>query len=135
MQSAAEIAARWQQRMAASGDKWQAGVESVQVAPGVAAARQKNAYVQGVTQSADKWATRVASVSLADWKDSMINKGKGRIGSGAAAAQGKFTDFMSQFLPHVERSVAGLPPRGSFEQNVQRMVSFSNAVHQFSYKK
>jgi len=129
------VAERWAQRMAASGDKWQQGVDSVTVAPGAAAARQKNAYVQGVTANADKWATNVGSVSLQDWKDAMVNKGKQRIATGAAASQGKFANFMTALLPQIDRAKANLGPRGTFEQNTQRMLAFSQNMHAWSYKK
>lgn len=135
MQNSADVAARWAQRMGASTDKWQAGVDGVNVAPGQAAARQKNAYINGVQQNADKWATNVASVSLQDWKDAMINKGKQRIATGATAAQPKFQQFMDALLPQIDRARSTLGPRGTFEQNTQRMVAFSTAMHGWSYKK
>jgi len=134
-QNPQDVAARWAQRMGSSTDKWQAGVDGVTVAPGAAAARQKAAYVNGVNQSADKWATRVASVSLQDWKDAMTNKGKQRIATGATAAQSKFADFMTALLPQIDRAKANLGPRGTFEQNTARMVAFSQNMHSWSYNK
>lgn len=134
-QNPQDVAARWAARMGASGDKWQAGVDSVNVAPGQAAARQKNAYVQGVTNNVDKWATNVASVSLQEWKDAMINKGKPRIATGANAAQGKFADFMSALLPQIDRVRSTLGPRGDFATNVARMNKMVTGMHEWSYKR
>lgn len=129
------IAERWARQMGASTQKWTEGVNGVTVAPGVAAARQKNAYVQGVTANQDKWATNVAAVSLQQWKDDMLTKGSQRIGAGATAAQGKFANFLTQLLPQIDRARQGLPARGSFDQNLQRMVQFSTAMHNWQYKK
>lgn len=129
--TAQQAAADWVAGLSAKTQRIQTGVQSVTTAPGQAAARQKNVWVQNVTQSADKWATRVQQVSLQDWQASMVNKGIPRIASGAQAAQSKFENFMGQFLPFVERGKASLPPRGTFEQNVQRATAWMQYAHTF----
>lgn len=126
-----QIAADWAARLAASGAKIERGVRGVTTAPGQAAARQKAAYVQRVTENQDKWATRVASVSVSEWAEATVQKGVPRIATGAAAAQGKFGQFMGQLLPHIDSGRAALPPRGGLEQNIQRMVGFSRHMSTF----
>lgn len=134
-QSAQEVAARWAQQMGSSTEKWKAGVESVNVAPGQAAARQADAWANNTVAAKSKWATNVASVSLQDWKDAMINKGGTRIGTGAAAAQSKFADFLTQLLPKIDQVKSSLPARGGLDANINRMVAFSRGMAAWQYKK
>lgn len=135
MANAQEAGARWAQRMGASQDKWRAGVEGVTIAPGQLAARQADTWANNTIAAKPKWAANVASVSLQDWRDAMLTKGGPRIATGAAAAQGKFTDFMVFILPKIDQIKAGLPARGTFEQNLNRMTQFSQGMHAVSYKK
>jgi hypothetical protein len=126
-----QIAAHWAQQLAGAGPKIQAGVQGVSAAPGAAAARQKAAYVAGVTAKADKWASNVAAVSLNEWQQAFINKGLPRIASGAQQAQPKFTQFMSKLLPYQKSGVASLPARGNLQQNITRMTQWVNYMAQF----
>lgn len=128
-----QIAANWASRLAASTQKIQDGVNSVTVAPGQAAARQSDVWVQNTTAAAAKWKRNVAAVSLSDWQSAMINKGVSRIASGATAAQPKFQSFMSQFLPYVQSGAANLPARGTLDQNINRAVTMMR--HNAAFKK
>jgi hypothetical protein len=126
-----EAAQAWASRLASSTDRIQRGVQSVTTAPGQAAARQKAVYAQNVAASTDKWAQRVASVSLPEWQQAMLEKGAPRIAQGAAAAQPKMAAFMGQLLPHIAQQVAALPARGSLDQNVNRMTQFVRGMSKF----
>lgn len=129
--TADQIAAHWSQQLAGAGAKIQAGVQGVSVAPGAAAARQKSAYVAGVTAKADKWAQNVAAVSLSEWQQAFINKGIPRIATGAQAAQPKFTQFMNKLLPYQKSGISSLPARGNLQQNIGRMTQWVNYMAQF----
>lgn len=129
-----QIAQKWATNLGAAGPSIQAGVQAVTVAPGQAAARQKSVWVQNVTAAQDKWASNVASVSLPEWQQAMIQKGAPRIASGATAAQPKFTAFMTKLLPYINSAKASLPPRGNLEQNLARATAFGRAMAQFSNK-
>lgn len=126
-----EIAAQWAARLGQSGQRIAAGVASVTVAPGTAAARQKGAWLQGVQANADKWATRVAAVPLSDWQQAMTTKGAPRIAQGATAAQPKFAAFMGQLLPHIASVKGTLPPRGDLGANIARMTAFVQGMAKF----
>ena len=132
-QSAAQ---KWAENLANSTQRVQAGVEAVTVSPGVAAARQMNLWVQNTQAAAQKFAKNSAAVSTASWQSAMINKGLPRIASGAQAAQPKMEAFMGQFLPFLSQAVKGLPPRGTFAQNLARSQAMITAIHNsFSYNK
>lgn len=131
----ASVAADWAQKLGGATSKITAGVQSVQVAPGQAAARQKAVYLQNVTANADKWATHVAAVPLGDWQAAMVNKGIPRIASGATAAQGKMQNFLTQFLPYVDSVKRGLPARGNLDANIARMVAMVRGNAQFKMRR
>lgn len=127
-----QIAAAWAQRLGQSTQKITDGVNSVTVAPGQAAARQKAVWAQNVVAAQDKWAKNTAAVTLSDWQSAMTDKGVQRIASGATAAQPKFAAFMGQLLPHIDRVKSTLPARGNLDQNITRMVNFARGMSTFS---
>lgn len=126
-----DIAANWASRLAQSGDKITKGVQAVTVAPGQAAARQADVWANNTVASKDKWRSRVANVTLQEWQAAIVNKGVPRIASGAQASQGKFADFMTRLLPHIDSVKGTLPARGTLDQNIDRMVRFSRGMAQF----
>jgi len=121
--NAQQAAEKWTQRLQASTQQIQDGVQRVQVAPGQKAAAAANLWLQRVQQARDKFARNVAAVSLADWQNAMITKGIGRISAGATAGQPKMQAFMTQFLPHLAAGVAQVErmPKGTIEQSIARM--------------
>lgn len=129
--TADQIAQKWSSNLSAATAHIQAGVQAVQVAPGQAAARQKQVYVQNVQAAADKWARNVASVTLNDWQTAMVNKGIPRIATGAQAAQPKFVNFMNQLLPYIQQGTRTLPARGNLDANIARMTAWVRHMSQF----
>lgn len=117
---------KWGRRLNAAGQDIQTGVKSVTTAPGVAAAAQQQLWLQKIQQSATLWAKQVASVSLSDWQNSMIQKGVPRIAAGVTAAQATKSQVISNLLSAVDAAAAAAnsSPRGSLEQNIQRAVTF-----------
>jgi len=134
-QSPDQIAQRWAQNLAGSTQKITDGIQSVTVAPGQAAARQKTAWQQNTVAAADKWARNVASVSLGDWQQAMVDKGVARIASGAQAAVPQFQQFMGELLPYIDRVKGNLPARGTLDQNIARMTAFVRGMAGFQYRK
>ena len=122
-------AASWVSGMQSAGPKYTAGVQAVKVAPGQLAANAADTWANNVAMAKPKFAKNVAAVSLSAWVDAAVNKGAGRLGSGATQAQPKMQAFMSKFIPQLSGIVNGLPQRGTFEQNVNRLTSFVTAVH------
>ena len=124
-----QVAANWASRLGASTDKMQAGAQAVNVAPGVAAARQKAVWAQNVAASQNKWATNVASVSLQSWQGDYINKGLPRVGTGAQNAVPKMTSFFSKLLPAIATGKSRLPARGTYDQNKARAAAWMDYMH------
>ena len=134
--TAQQIAANWQRGLANSGEKIKAGVMGVTEAPSQRAIRAIDRQVAGVQRAAADGTTAAGlqRVSLSDWQNSFVTKGLPRIATGATAAQPKFADFMTKFMPAVEAAKASLPPRGDLEQNLQRATSMARALHNFKYR-
>jgi hypothetical protein len=129
-----QAAADWAANLAAAGPKIQRGIQSVSVAPGAAAARQKGAYTAGVAASADKWARNVQAVSLGEWQQASITKGVPRVASGAQAAQPKMAAFLQKVAPHIAAGLSALPARGGLEQNLNRANAFARHMANFQNK-
>lgn len=125
------VANNWANRLAASTQAIADGVNGVQTAPGAAAARQADVWAQNVAASKPKWQRNVAAVTLPEWQAAMINKGVPRIASGAAAAEPKFQQFMSQLLPYIDQQVRALPARGTLDQNIARSAAFIRGMSKF----
>lgn len=120
-----QAAAKWAQRSAAATEDVRNGVQNVREAPGKAAARAKDLWLQRITASADKWARRVSAVSLEDWQRAMIDKGIPRIATGTQAAIPKMTAFMNEFLPFVDQGAAQVRamPKGNVEAGIARAAA------------
>lgn len=116
---------KWVTNIGQSTARITAGVQAVSVAPGQKAAAQSAKWLQKVTASQDKWRTRVASVSLTDWQNAMINVGIPRVAQGAQAKQQKMQDFMTSFLPYLQAGVARIDamPSVTLEDSINRATA------------
>lgn len=125
------VANKWAANLSAAANSGAvtAGIQSVTVAPGQAAARQKQAWMTNTPAAADKWAANTAAVSNAAWQEAAINKGVPRIATGATAAEPKMASFMSKLLPVINTAKGNLPPRGNFQQNLARATAMATALH------
>lgn len=129
-----QIAQDWANRLGASRDKIQRGIESVTVAPGQAAARQADTWANNTAAAKDKFRRNVAAVGLADWQGAMVSKGLDRVASGATAAVPKMTQFLTKLLPAIQQIKSTLPARGTYEQNKQRAIAMMDGLHKQSFK-
>lgn len=123
--TADQAATKWQQRLSASTQQIQDGVQRVTVSPGQKAAQAAQLWLQRVQQSMQKYATNVGRVSLADWQQAMIEKGIPRISAGATAGQPKMAAFMGEFLPYLATGVSAVDrmPKGTLDQSIARATA------------
>ena len=139
MLSSQQFADKWAQRTAAAGQAFQDGVNSVTQSPMEVAASNPQKYLNGIQAAvADgRYAQGLRSVSLADWKTAMLQKGAGRISSGVAASKGKMADFASQFFPVLAQNVAQVRamPSDTKADRIQRAVRMMELNSEFTYKK
>ncbi|HEV2371395.1 MAG TPA: hypothetical protein VGS19_04420 [Streptosporangiaceae bacterium] len=128
--SAADATAAWKTGFAGAGTKWANGVNSVDVAPGQLAVAAQPRYLAGVQMNVGKWAANTQAVSLAQWKATTVQKGQGRLASGAEAGATKYQAKIQAVLQAEASIIGSLPPRGTVEQNIQRSAQFQMAMHQ-----
>jgi len=128
--NATDAAASWVTGMSGASTKYIAGVNAVTVAPGTLAAAAAPTWAANVAAAQGKYAKNVGAVTKEAWANAAATKGAPRLASGAQAAQPKMQTFMSKFIPQLTSIVNGLPARGTFESNVNRLTSYVNAVHQ-----
>jgi hypothetical protein len=122
-----QVTDKWAANAQAAGTAMQQGVNSVQTAPGVLAAAQQHKLVANWNASitSGKWAANVSGVSLASWKQAMIDKGIPRFGQGVQSAKPKMQAFMTEWLPfmdNIAQTVRTMPDL-TLEQNIARMVA------------
>lgn len=130
--NAASITEKWKQRTSGATQQVIEGVQRVTEAPGVKAARQKQAYIQNVQAKVDKWEANVSRVPLSEWQQA-TTQGAQRIAAGVQAKAHKMEGFLREFIPHVEavQNRVNAMPRGSFEQNIARMVENARGMAGF----
>jgi hypothetical protein len=129
-----ESVEKWSRRTQAATGDYVSGISAVTESPGTAAARNSEAYIQGVQNSLNKWKRNVAAVTLDQWKNQAINVGAGRIAAGVNAATEKTLRATERNFANIDAALAGLPPRGTFEANLQRMTQFVTKLHAESNK-
>jgi hypothetical protein len=128
-----QIAAKWAAGVTNGVENYRAGVAAVSVAPTESAIAAIPRYVEGVNRAvADgRVEAGLRRVTLADWQRATLDKGAPRLATGARAAEGDFAQFMTEFMPFVEQVRAQLPPRGSLDENLARMVQNARALSEF----
>jgi hypothetical protein len=131
-----EYMEKWGRRLKGAGQDIRAGVERTTVAPGIAAAQASDKMLAGITEALNsgKWQRAVAGVSLQDWKEATVNKGINRIAAGVDASMSKNRVKVEKLLSDVDSSVSEIArmPSTTFQDRIQRMVSFSEAMHRRS---
>jgi hypothetical protein len=135
MKNPADVSAKWSRNLSASTPSITSGVQAVTIAPTQAAARQGDAYLQGVQRAyADgKWQAGLQRVTLQDWQNAMLTKGIPRIQQGATAGKANVEQFMGQLLPYIQTGQRALAatPRGTLETNLSRMTTFARYMSNF----
>lgn len=131
MLTATQVSDKWLANFQNATTSMTNGVNSVNTAPGQLAAAQAALWLQRLQASQNKWATRVAAVSLADWKNAMITLGIPRAQAGAAAKQGNYTNFITSYMTFLSGQVPTIRsmPKGTLASGLAR----SNAMITASY--
>lgn len=133
--NASDVAAKWQQNASAAVNAYKSGVQGVTQAPGAKAAAQADVWAQNVAAAKSKYQRNVGAVTLADWQQRATSKGATNYPTGIQAGAANQAAFMADFLPKVQAIAASLPPRGTLQQNIARMVQQVNETAQYSYNK
>lgn len=123
-----EYADKWANRLSGSTEDIRRGVDKVTEAPGLAAARQKEAMKQKLLKAIDDgtWEAMVSSVTLEDWKKAATEKGLARIGQGVESAKPKQVMMAEKLLPAVDAAAAAAKalPKVTLEDSINRSATF-----------
>lgn len=120
-----QAASNWASRLGAATQAYTDGVNGVTVAPGQLAAAAKNLWLQNTQAAVNRFAANSAAVQLPAWQQAAISKGAPRLGSGASQAQPKMEMVFAKLFPAIRSAVAGLPARGTIDQNIERSRQFA----------
>jgi|GEM_PF-823726 len=127
----------WKSRLDASVDRIRAGVEALTENPCEKAAAAQDKWVAGVQEAANsgRWAASLRSVTLAQWKQAMIEKGVPRIAQGTTAAEPIVKDFATQLIDHLNRILPDIEamPKITLEDSINRMTTFIRRMAEFHY--
>lgn len=129
------VADRWVQRLSGATQKMTDSVRALTVSPTQQAAAAVQVWQQRVADplTAQKFQRSLQRVSLADWQQAFINKGIGRIATGAQNAHDKFQAFLTAFLPFVDNvaNQVRTMPKVTLEDRINRMIAQVRGTAQF----
>lgn len=136
--TASQYAEKWGRNLKNSTQDIKAGVERVDVAPGVKAAKAADKMLAGITRAIQDgtWARQVQSVSLEDWKRKTIDKGIGRISAGVDAAmntQVQMAEKLLSAIDTVKRRVDDMPDT-TLDDRLNKMVAFARGMSEQKIK-
>lgn len=127
-----QVSQYWLTGLQGATQKISDGVDRVTTAPGAAAAAQVEVWAANVVASKAKFAANVRRVSLSDWQ-AATKAAVGNVAAGAQRKQGKFLAAIGPVLAHIAAGQGKLAnmPRGTYAQNVQRMTTFVDHMHNY----
>jgi hypothetical protein len=130
VKNAQTAAQNWTASAGRAATGYQQGVEGYNGDWAGATTSQQAAMLQGVQQAVTSglWAARVNAVGTNGWKQATVAK-IGNYSSGFQAGASKFQAAITKIVAAESNIVPGLPPRGSYDQNMQRQRAFSDAMH------
>jgi hypothetical protein len=125
-----QAAEAWIASAGRAATNWQQGVQSYNGDWAGATTSQQNAMQTNWQQavSSGRWAQGVQNVGTTGWKTATQNKGS-NFTTGFQAGASKQAAAIGKILAAEQNIVNSLPPRGTFEQNVQRSVAVQTALH------
>jgi hypothetical protein len=134
-----QIADKWAQRLSGATADIKAGVMATKTAPSASAIAKKDKFRQNLLRAIDNgdWEAGLSKVTLGDWQQAMLNKGLGRIASGAQASQSDFANFMGELLPFQEQLTTQIKamPDLTLEDNINRMATMVRGMSTFKRSK
>src|SRR3954462_10768593 len=119
-----QAAEAWAASSGRAGTNWAQGVSQYSGDWAGATTRQQAALTQGFNEAvaSGRWADGVNRVGTNGWKSATQAK-QGNFTTGFAAGASKQAAAIQKIMAAEANIVGSLPPRGTFEQNVQRSVA------------
>ncbi len=130
MKTAAQAAANWQASAGRATTAYSQGVQSYTGDWAGRTTQQQAALVQGFNEavSSGRWAQGVQATGTQGWKSATEAKAA-NFGVGFNAGAQKQAAAAQKIMGALGNIVGSLPPRGDFNQNVQRSVQVQTQLH------
>lgn len=130
MKTPQQAAEAWVASAGRAATNWAQGVQNYSGDWAGATTAQQNAMQTNWQQSVSSgaWARGVQNVGTQGWK-SATQARSANFTTGFQAGATKQATAIAKILQAEASIVAALPPRGTFEQNVQRSVAVQTALH------
>jgi hypothetical protein len=130
VKTAQQAAANWAASSGRAQTAYQQGVEGYNGDWAGATVAQEGALLQGVQQAITSglWRAKVNAKGTSGWKADTVAK-LANYGVGFTAGAGRQAAAIAKVIQAEANIVPGLPPRGDFNQNLNRMTSFATQMH------
>ncbi len=130
--NAGQLASKWQSKYGASTEAYKQGVQATQGNPAQKAIEAKDRLIAALNEAAvdGRYEDGLSKVTEAGWKQACIEKGAANMAAGARLGAIKVERHEREFGPVRDSIVAGLPQRGTSDQNDQRMLEFVRQMRQ-----
>ena len=130
MKTAAQAAQAWAESAGRAATNYASGVQSYSGDWAGATTRQQQAMQTNWTQAvtSGRWAQGVNNRGTGGWKQATQDKTP-NYSQGFTAGASRQASAIAKILSAEANIVSSLPPRGSFDQNVQRSVAVQTQLH------
>lgn len=131
MKTAQQALQNWQNASSRAQSAWTQGIQSTNKDQAALAAAAQPRWLSGVQDAAanNRFANGVTRRGTGYWKSQSEAKA-GNYGTGYTAGGANFSSAIGKILSAEANIVQGLPARGDFNANVQRMVQNATQLHQ-----
>jgi hypothetical protein len=130
--TAQQAAAKWNRNFTAAADAMKQGVMAVTDNPAQKAIAAKDRYIAGVQRAYNdgSYERGLSTVTLSSWRQAYIDKGIPNAAVGARVGMAKYQSHEQEFGPTRDAIISALPPRGTDQENINRMVQFVTQMRQ-----
>lgn len=132
-----QLAAKWRAKYGASSESYKQGVQTTQKDPIQLAIQAAPRWLEGVQEAAaeGRFERGLQRSSKAKWQAACVEKGAANMATAAKLGESAVAAAEREIGPMRDAAVAGLPARGTYEQNKQRMNQMVDAMKSFKRRR
>ena len=126
----AALAAKWASKYGSSTESYKQGVQAVVGNPAQKAIAAKDLWIARLNEAAadGRFEDGLSKVTEQSWKQACVEKGAAAMAAGARIGAAKVERHEREFGPTRDAIVAGLPARGTLDQNLERAAQMARAM-------
>jgi hypothetical protein len=128
VKTAQQAAANWIGSAGRASADWQTGVQNYNGDWAAATTRQQAVMAANWNAALGTWASRVQAVGTAGWKAATTAKAA-NFATGFQAGAANQAAAAAKIQSALQTIVPNLPPRGTYQENVNRSTSLMAALH------